>query len=259
MTYIDYLNRFNQWTESNDLPLYAVVLYYRLLDRFNRAGWPRNLRVDTLRLMLMAGCQKDAAYRARDKLAQAGFIRYEKGTKGKPTTYFLSDILSFKTTETPTVSATETATETATGLPTQRERLKTKTKTKNSPPSSSREGEGQAAPKFPPEDRAYQAAVYLDKQIQARLGEQPVGEKRLQAWADAFDKCHRIDGHSWEDIGGVLRFSQKDPFWSSVILSGRKFREKYVQLLAKMRQDEGARQKQGRGDFPDYGNREDYV
>lgn len=125
MTYIDYLNRFNQWTESNDLPLYAVVLYYRLLDRFNRAGWPSSLRVDTLRLMLMAGCQKDAAYRARDRLVKAGFIRYEKGAKGKPTTYFLSEMLSFKTTET----ARETATETATVSATQRERNKTKTKT----------------------------------------------------------------------------------------------------------------------------------
>lgn len=134
MTYIDYLNRFNQWTENNDLPLYAVVLYYRLLDRFNRAGWPRNLRVDTLRLMLMAGCQKDAAYRARDKLAEAGFIRFEKGAKGKPTTYFLSEILSFKTTESATETPTVSPTETATVLPTQRERNKTKTKTPPKPP-----------------------------------------------------------------------------------------------------------------------------
>lgn len=123
LTYIDYLNRFNQWNESNDLPLYAVVLYYRLLDRFNRAGWPRNLRVDTLRLMLMAGCQKDAAYRARDRLAQAGFIRFEKGSKGKPTKYSLAEIQSFKTTVSPTVSPTETATVSAT----QEKRHKTKT------------------------------------------------------------------------------------------------------------------------------------
>lgn len=123
LTYIDYLNRFNQWNESNDLPLYAVVLYYRLLDRFNRAGWPRNLRVDTLRLMLMAGCQKDAAYRARDKLAQAGFIRFEKGSKGKPTKYYLLEIQSFKTTVSATVSPTEIATVSAT----QEKRHKTKT------------------------------------------------------------------------------------------------------------------------------------
>lgn len=97
---------------------------------------------------------------------------------------------------------------------------------------------GQARPspaKFSPEDHAYQAAVYLDRQIQARLeGQKSVGEKRLQTWAVEFDRCHRLDGHSWEDISKVLRFSQKDPFWSQNILSGGKFRDKYLQLLAKM-------------------------
>jgi len=120
VTYLDYLNRFNQWLESNALPANAIVLYYRLLHAFNRAGWPRNLRVDTLRLMMMSGCQKDAAYRARERLKEAGFLTYEKGSKGKPTVYFLSE----KTTESATVSATESATVSAT----QKKRYKTKKK-----------------------------------------------------------------------------------------------------------------------------------
>lgn len=120
-------------------------------------------------------------------------------------------------------------------------------------------GRAKAEPKFTQEDKAYQAALYLDEELGARLGQRPVEERRLQAWAEAFDKCHRLDGHSWEELEQVLQFSQKDPFWSANILSGGKFREKYVQLLAKMRQEEGKRQNQGRGDFPDYGNREDYV
>lgn len=170
MTYIDYLNRFNRWSESNDLPVFAVVLYYRLLDKFNRDLWPSSERVDTLRLMLMAGCQKDAAYRARDKLAEAGFIRFEKGRKGKATVYYLcspedrnplevpdrdkilsfktsesttkTSFLSFKTTESPTESPTETPTETAT----LRERNKTKTK------NLCREQPPQAPASLPPEE-----------------------------------------------------------------------------------------------------------
>ena len=31
-----------------------------------------------------------------------------------------------------------------------------------------------------------------------------------------------------------MKFSQDDPFWQVNILSGKKFREKYVELLAKM-------------------------
>lgn len=119
MTYIDYLNQFNQWLESNPLPGNAQLLYFRLLNVFNRAGWPKQVQVDTPRLMLMAGCQKDAAYRARDKLKDAGFITYKKGKKGAPTAYFLSD----KTTKSERESERESATENAT-------HIKTKTKTK---------------------------------------------------------------------------------------------------------------------------------
>lgn len=85
------------------------------------------------------------------------------------------------------------------------------------------------------ESKAYQAAIYLDAQMRARMPTQkPADEKRLQSWAADFDKCHRLDGQSWEEIGRVLRFSQQDAFWQANILSGRKFREKYVQLLSKM-------------------------
>ena len=59
------------------------------------------MQIDSLRLMQISGCQKDAAYRARDKLAKSGFISYKKGSKGRPTTYILSE----KTTEYATVTA----------------------------------------------------------------------------------------------------------------------------------------------------------
>lgn len=109
-------------------------------------------------------------------------------------------------------------------------------------------------------DKAYQAAVYLDNQIRARLPSQkPADEKRLQVWATDFDKCHRIDGQGWEEIGKVLRFSQSDPFWQENILSAGKFREKYVQLLAKMRGSPGAGHKPSGANFPDYGDKEEYL
>lgn len=88
---------------------------------------------------------------------------------------------------------------------------------------------------FDPEDRAYKAAVYLDECICKRLPSQkPSEERKLQSWADAFDKCNRLDGRAWDDIARVLKFSQEDAFWQGNILSGTKFREKYLQLLAKM-------------------------
>lgn len=90
---------------------------------------------------------------------------------------------------------------------------------------------------FPQESYAYMLAVYLANRISQRCPTvKPPGEKTLQRWADAFDKCNRIDGHDWDEIKYVLRFSQDDTFWQANILSGQKFREKYVQLLSKMQQ-----------------------
>ena len=88
---------------------------------------------------------------------------------------------------------------------------------------------------FPPDSDAYLAACCLRDEIAARLPTaSPPSEKQLQAWADAFDKCHRLDGHDWSEIERVLLFSQDDPFWQKNILSGEKFRRQYTALLARM-------------------------
>ena len=88
---------------------------------------------------------------------------------------------------------------------------------------------------FAKDSKPYLLAAFLGKRIHMRLpSTEPPDEKRLQSWADAIDKCNRIDGHPWDEIKLVLKFSQDDPFWQVNILSGKKFREKYVELLAKM-------------------------
>lgn len=94
--------------------------------------------------------------------------------------------------------------------------------------------------KFAQEDYAYLLATYLGQRISQRCPTiRAPDEKTLQRWADAFDKCNRIDGHDWDEIKYVLKFSQDDAFWQANILSGQKFREKYVQLLSKMQQQCG--------------------
>lgn len=139
MTYIDYLNDFNQWLETNALPASSQLMYYKLLHVFNRAGWPEDVGVDNLRMMLMLdGAAKTTVIKAREKLIAAGFIDYKKGRKGVPNRYVLS--LRYKNdtvyatenaTENATVYATKSTTENATHIKT-----KTKTKTKNNPPKA---------------------------------------------------------------------------------------------------------------------------
>lgn len=90
MTYIDYLNRFNRWLETNALPASSQLMFYKLLHVFNRAGWPERVGVDNLRLMLLTDTRSEkSAIRARDKLVAAGFITYRRGRKGTPNQYAL--------------------------------------------------------------------------------------------------------------------------------------------------------------------------
>lgn len=97
------------------------------------------------------------------------------------------------------------------------------------------ETDGKTKKTFPPESDAYKAACCLRDEIAARLPTAtPPTEKQLQGWAAAFDKCHRLDGHSWDEIEQVLLFSQADSFWQQNILSGGKFRKQYTALLARM-------------------------
>ena len=130
MTYIDYLNEFNRWLESNVLPGNAQLMFFKFLDVFNRAGWPEYVQVDNLRLTLMIDASAiTTAIRARDKLVEAGFLIYQKGKKGTPNRYSLKCSVKNETISA-TISATENATISATENATH---IKTKTKTKNTP------------------------------------------------------------------------------------------------------------------------------
>ena len=90
MSYIDLLNEFNRWLESNMLPASSQLLYYKLLHVFNRAGWPESVQLDNLRLMVLTKIRSVATViRARDQLVEAGFISFIKGKKGEPNRYTL--------------------------------------------------------------------------------------------------------------------------------------------------------------------------
>lgn len=91
---------------------------------------------------------------------------------------------------------------------------------------------------FDKDSDAYQAAAYLARQIEKNYPNvTPPTEKDKQRWAADFDKCNRINKHSWDDIADVLHFSQKNTFWRKNILSGKKFREKYDRLLIEMTEE----------------------
>lgn len=113
----------------------------------------------------------------------------------------------------------------------------------DAPPDVSSASGTDARPKkeekvFPKDSDAYQAASFLARQKEKHYPDlKPPEEKDLQRWAADFDKCNRIDKHSWDDIADVLRFAQKSSFWRQNILSGKKFREKYERLMIEMTEE----------------------
>lgn len=81
----------------------------------------------------------------------------------------------------------------------------------------------------------FQAARYLDATLQQNIkGFKPRLDKELEVWADEFRKLRLLDGRDEETIGEVLKWTVRDVFWRTRVMSGSKFREKYEMLLGQM-------------------------
>ncbi|MDA8240688.1 MAG: hypothetical protein M0Z67_10010 [Nitrospiraceae bacterium] len=59
-------------------------------------------------------------------------------------------------------------------------------------------------------------------------------EKKIQGWAGDMDKLVRIDKQEPQVIARVMRFAAEDDFWGPNILSGKKLRDKWDVLRARM-------------------------
>ena len=63
--------------------------------------------------------------------------------------------------------------------------------------------------------------------------------KDITKWVDPIDKLERLDHRSIEEIEVVIRWCQADDFWHSNILSTKKLREKFPQLLLQAKRNAG--------------------
>ena len=88
MNYIAEINAFERWCENNRLPIPAQMLWYKLMQRFNRNGWCEWVSVDNLTLMAAMQMSREATFiQVRNELIKAGLIEYQKGKKGSPNRY----------------------------------------------------------------------------------------------------------------------------------------------------------------------------
>lgn len=82
MNYIKQINAFEQWLETNHLSSSAQLLWYKLMNLFNKSGWSEWISVDNQRLMAAIKVSREVTLKkVRDELLQTGLIEFEKGKK----------------------------------------------------------------------------------------------------------------------------------------------------------------------------------
>ena len=108
MSYIDLINAFERWLETNYLPSSSQLLWYKLISLFNKCGWSEWVTVDNHRLMSVMQIESEKTFiRSRDKLIDAGLFEYKKGKKGSPNQYKINTVnFTVQTTVQTTVKTT---------------------------------------------------------------------------------------------------------------------------------------------------------
>jgi len=74
----------------------------------------------------------------------------------------------------------------------------------------------------------YQLASSLFKEIQNNNSE--ARPPNLQTWSDDIRKMIELDGRKPEQVTNMIHWCQSHDFWSGIILSGKKLRDKYDQM-----------------------------
>ena len=87
---------------------------------------------------------------------------------------------------------------------------------------------------FHEKSEPYMLAQFLEEQIQKHTPEFKADEARRQRWAKDIDLMIRRDSLDPDKIADVIVWSHKSTFWRANILSGKKLREKYLQLSIQM-------------------------
>ena len=76
------------------------------------------------------------------------------------------------------------------------------------------------------------AAVLASRLSTLILSRDPKAKVNPSEWAVHIERLHRIDKREWDEIAAVIDWCQQDEFWQANILSGKKLREKFTQLVA---------------------------
>ena len=111
MNYLRLIIGFEQWLETNYMPINSQLLWYKLVGLCNRSGWLEWFAVDNQRLMAVMQIRREATFiECRNKLIDAGLIDFKKGKKGSPNKYKINTFKTVAQTEVQTEVYTEVQT-----------------------------------------------------------------------------------------------------------------------------------------------------
>ena len=110
MQYLTELNAFYDWLETNDLDASCIALWHAIMQTANRAGWPETFAVASSVLSVKAGLNRDAFFRARNRLVQLGRITCISRKGRQSAVYSLISFVSDIATQSATQRATQGAT-----------------------------------------------------------------------------------------------------------------------------------------------------
>lgn len=123
MNLITAFNGFTDWEDTNDLSDVARNLYITLLQYANRAGWPDELSIPTIKLIARTPGIKEGDRKTlgnyRDELEREGLIEWRSRKGRQSAVYKIVDLCRKFDPNLETQTATQTETQTATQPSTQ--------------------------------------------------------------------------------------------------------------------------------------------
>lgn len=93
MNYIAEMKAFYDRLEVNPLPSPAIALWHALMSIANKTGWQQEFTVASSILMLKSGLNAQAIKRARNRLAQEGFLTWRSRGGNQSAVYHLNSLV----------------------------------------------------------------------------------------------------------------------------------------------------------------------
>lgn len=125
--------------------------------------------------------------------------------------------------------------------------LKNTTKNKDlMPEAASGSDEQSLAPAKEIDSEAYEIVDHLDRLVARVVDREPRKrtEKQRRDAALDIERLHRIDGRSYEQISGIMRWALQDDFWRNNIQSTATLRKQFDKLYAKAKSEAEKRSQQ---------------